>query len=104
MAALIHQPTPASGIEIIAFGLYACRLRLSSARQRFAARAKFQRPQWESVLNAVLGQIPELPFIVGGILLFTNHDGGPYWVAGGCIAVFILSVLNASVLLVEIPR
>jgi hypothetical protein len=103
VAALIHQPPPALGIEIIAFGLYACWLELSSARQGIAARAKFQRPQWGSVLNAVRGQIQVLPFIVGGILLLTNHDGGPYWVAGGCIAVFIVSVLNASVLLIEIP-
>jgi hypothetical protein len=37
-------------------------------------------------------------------LLLARRDGGFYWVAGGCIAVFILSVLNAWVLLVEILR
>jgi hypothetical protein len=68
VAALIHHPSPALGIEIIAFGLYACWLELSSARQGIAARAKFQRPQWESVLNAVRGQIEVLPFIVWGNL------------------------------------
>jgi hypothetical protein len=104
MASLIHQSTSALGIEIIAFGLGGCWLQIRSARQGFAARARLHRPLWEAVLNAVLGQIQVLPFIVGGILLVTGHDGGAYWVAGGCIAVFITSVLNAWVLLVEILR
>jgi modulator of FtsH protease len=104
MAALIRQPMAALGVEIIVFGLYGCWLQLSSARQGFAARAKLQRPRWESVLNAVLGQIQVLPFILGGVLLLARSDDGFYWVAGGCIAVFILSVLNAWVLMVEILR
>jgi hypothetical protein len=104
MAALIPQPTPALGIELIVFGLYGCWLQFSSARQGFAAREKLHRPTWESVLNAVLGQVQVVPFIVGGILLLIDREGGPYWVAGGCIAVFIFSVLNAWVLLVEILR
>jgi hypothetical protein len=104
MAALIHQPMRALGIEIIAFGLYGCWQQILSAREGFAAREKLQRPAWESVLNAVLGQIQVLPFILGGILLVARHDEGFYWVAGGCIAVFIFSVLNAWVLLVEILR
>jgi hypothetical protein len=104
MAALIHQPAPALGTEILVFGLYACWLQVSSARQGFAARSKLQRPLWESVLNAVLGQIQVLPFMVGGILLLAGYYRGLYWVAGGCIAIFIFSVLNAWVLLVEILR
>jgi hypothetical protein len=104
MAALIDQPTPALGIEITVFGLCGCCLQILSARQGFVARTKLHRPLWEPVLNAVLGQIQVLPFIVGGVSLVTYHDSGPYWVAGGCIAVFIFSVHNSWVLLVEILR
>jgi hypothetical protein len=104
MASLIPQPTPLMGIEITAFGVCGCWLQLRSARQGFVARARLHRPLWEPVLNTFLGLIQVLPFIVGGVLLFTDRGGGPYWVAGGCIAVFIFSVLNAWVLLVEILR
>jgi modulator of FtsH protease len=104
MATLIDQPTPILGIEIIVFGLCGCVLQILSARRGFAARTKLHRPLWEAVLNAVLGQVQVVPFIVGGVLLVTYHDGGPYWVAGGCIAIFIFSVHNAWVLLVEILR
>jgi hypothetical protein len=104
MASLIHQPTPALGIEILAFGLGCWAQQIRSARQGFAARARLRRPLWEPVLNAVLGQIQVLPFVVGGFLLIADREGGAYWVAGGCIAVFIISVLNAWVLLVEILR
>jgi hypothetical protein len=104
LAALIHQPAPALGIEIIMFALYVLWLQLSSTRLGIAARSKLQRPMWESVLNAVIGQLQVLPFILGGILLLAGHNSGLYWVAGGCIAIFIFSVLNAWVLLVEILR
>jgi hypothetical protein len=56
------------------------------------------------VLNATLGQAQVLPFIIGGILLLARNEKGLYWMAGGCISIFILSVLNAWVLLVEILR
>ena len=104
MAALIQQPVPALGVEILLFALYGFWLQVSSMRYGFAARSKFQRPLWEAVLNAVTGQLQVLPFVIGGILLLGGHDGGLYWIAAGCIAIFIFSVLNAWVLLVEILR
>jgi hypothetical protein len=104
MAVLIPQPTPALGIEIIAFSLYGCWLQLVSARKGIAARLQFQRPRWESVLNAAVGQMQVLPFLTGGIILLAGHSSGLYWVAAGCLAIFIFSVLNAWVLLVEILR
>jgi hypothetical protein len=104
MAALIRQPGPALGAEICVFALYGCWLQIVSARSSIAARLQLQRPRWESVLNAVVGQIQVLPFIIGGIWLLTSRSGGLYWVAAGCIAIFIFSVLNAWVLLVEILR
>lgn len=104
MAVLIPEPAPALGFEIVLFGLYGCWLQFVSAREGFAARIRLQRPKWEAILNAALGQIQILPFVVGGVLLLTGRDSGFYFVASGCIAVFVFSVLNSWVLLVEILR
>jgi hypothetical protein len=104
MAALIPQPQAALGVEIFAFSLCGVWLQLLSAHRGFAARAQLQRPRWESVLNAALGQVQTLPFVIGGILLLTRRQSGVYWVAAGCLAIFVFSVLNAWVLLVEILR
>ena len=50
------------------------------------------------------GQVQILPFFVAGILLMMHNPHGLYWMAGGVIAIFIFSVFNAWVLLVEILR
>jgi len=42
--------------------------------------------------------------VVLGVLLIAGYDTGFYWVAGGVIAVFVFSVFNGWVLLVEILR
>jgi hypothetical protein len=104
MVTLMPQGTPALGLEVVVFGLFGCWLQIVSAQRGHAAVAQFHRPKWESVVNIVTGQIQIAPFIVGGILLFVGHDHGMYWLAAGCIAIFILSALNAWVLLVEILR
>jgi hypothetical protein len=104
MAALAPQPASALGVEVIVFAAYACWLQIVSARQGFRARVELQRPRWESILNSVLGQLQAVPFAIGGILLVARSDRGLYWIAAGCIAIFVFSVLNAWVLLVEILR
>jgi hypothetical protein len=104
MAALINQGTAMLGTEIILFGVCGWWLKVLAARQGIAAQSRLLRPRFESVVEIVTGQIQVLPFIIGGILLLAGHDAGLYWVAGGSIAVFIFSVLNAWVLLVEILR
>ncbi|HTW23888.1 MAG TPA: hypothetical protein VMD78_09820 [Candidatus Baltobacteraceae bacterium] len=104
MAALMPQPERALGIEVIVFSLYACWLQIVSAHHGFRARVELQRPRWESILNAVLGQVQVLPFVIGGVLLLMQTSSGLYWIAAGCMATFVFSVLNAWVLLVEILR
>lgn len=104
MAVLAPQPGWALGIEVMLFAAYACWRQVVSARHGFRARAELRRPGWESMLNAALGQVQVWPFLVGGILLIVGAGGGLYWVAAGCVCVFIFSVLNAWVLLVEILR
>jgi hypothetical protein len=104
MTALIPQRTVLLGAETLVFAMGGSWLQVLSARGGFAARSQLQRPRWESVLNAVLGQIQILPFVIGAILLLTGHAHGLYWVAGGSIAIFVFSALNAWVPLVEILR
>jgi hypothetical protein len=45
-----------------------------------------------------------VPFLIGGALLIAGVDSGTYWIAAGILAVFIASVTNTWVLLVEILR
>ena len=45
-----------------------------------------------------------VPFVSGGILLVAGSSVGLYWVAAGVLLVFIGSVANAWILLVEILR
>ena len=103
MAALVHQPVRALGMEILIFGLCASWLQFVSARLGFAV-SPLRRPVREAVLNAVLGAVQVIPFILAGVLLVAGHLSGLYVAAAGCIATLIFSVLNAWVLLVEILR
>ena len=48
--------------------------------------------------------VQTVPFVIGGILLVAGSYVGLYWIAGGVLLVFIGSVANAWILLVEILR
>ncbi|MCU1404379.1 MAG: hypothetical protein JWQ43_682 [Glaciihabitans sp.] len=54
--------------------------------------------------KVVLAGIQVLPFLLGAIMLLGSDPHGLYWIAGGTLLVFIGSVANAWVLLVEILR
>ncbi len=104
MAELIPQSGVALAIEISVFGVLVWLLQLWSARQIIVACSESRRPLHESVIAIAIGQIQAIPFIIGGISLFLRHRAGPYWIAWGMIATFVLSVINTWVLLVEILR
>ena len=104
IAALIPQSTSVLGGEILLFAALCWVLKFISARQAFIGGAKWNRPRFEAVLETALGQIQVLPFAVGGILLLLERGSGLYWIAGGIIAIFIFSMMNAWILLVEILR
>ena len=104
MAELIPQSGAALAIEISVFGLLVWLIQLWSARQIVVAYLESRRPLLEAVIGIVIGQIQAVPFIVGGIALFMRLHAGPYWIAWGIIATFILSVVNTWILLVEILR
>ena len=56
---------------------------------------------WTKSVFAVLAIVP---FGIGGIILLTGSYQGLYWLAAGFLVVFIESVANAWVLLIEILR
>jgi hypothetical protein len=104
MAALIPQGIEALGFEIILFGICCWLLQLWAARQMLIVRRERNRPWYESARGITLGQVQTLPFIIGGLMFSDANPRGFYWIAGGTIAIFIFSIYNAWVLLVEILR
>ena len=49
-------------------------------------------------------QLPLLPSVVSGGLLIGGDSSALYWVVAGTVLSFAAGVLNAWVLLIEIPR
>jgi hypothetical protein len=78
-------------------------LQLWSARHIVVAYLESRLPLRTPVIGILIG-LQVIPFIIGGISLLMNQRAGLYWIAGGIIATFILSLVNTWVLLVEILR
>ena len=55
-------------------------------------------------VKIVIAMVQMLPFLVGAVILLTGSFSGLYWIAAGVLLVFVGSVANAWVLLVEILR
>jgi len=104
MAGLIPQSMAAFGLEVLLFGIGGWIIQSWSTRKSLLADAEYKRPWQESIFEIVTGQIQIVPFFVAGILLMMHNPHGLFWMVGGVIAIFILSVFNAWVLLVEILR
>ena len=102
MVCLIPESAYALGIEVLFFALAAWLIELRSAQQGY--RASHGRSAWERLNHVVWGQVQTLPFLIGGATMLANRASGLYWIATGIILTFILSSLNAWVLLVEILR
>ena len=47
---------------------------------------------------------PAVIFVAGGLSLVLKSGGGLYWILAGTLVVFVVSSINAWVLLVEIKR
>lgn len=103
IAALIPgQPAALYGGEVVLFGAVAAGFAADSAYR--VARAGTRGHRWVAVPKSAVVILPVLPFLFGGVLLVAGSDDGLGWIAAGIVAVFVGSVLNAWVLLVEILR
>ncbi len=104
-AALIPGQGPRLlGAEVLAFAAVATGLTIDSAvRMVRAVDRKYQYPvgTWVKIVVAMVQMVP---FLVGGGILLAGNFSGLYWIAAGVLLVFIGSVANAWVLLVEILR
>jgi hypothetical protein len=96
------QPLLAYGLEVLVFSGIAALLTADSIKRIYQVRrAERQRSPF---LKSALSAAQVLPFLVGGILLLVGGPGAMDWVAAGTLLVFIGSVVNAWVLLIEIRR
>lgn len=102
-AGLIPEQGPRLlGVEVLAFAAIAMALTIDSAvRMVRAVDRQYLAVTWLKIFFAVV-QI--LPFLVGAVILLTGSFTGLYWIAAGVLLVFVGSVANAWVLLVEILR
>jgi hypothetical protein len=90
------------GVQILVFALGTMALVIHSAVKML--RAAGPRYRAVTVFKIVISLVQVLPFGIGAALLLAGADQGIYWVAAGVLLVFIGSVANAWVLLVEILR
>ena len=94
------QSATALGIELVAVGIaFIAVIGITGARS--IRRADNAAVRVELVVLAGLGTVP---YVIGGLLVLADVDGGLYWVIGGVIGAICGAVLNAWVLLVEILR
>ena len=91
----------AMGWATLAFSLVALGFAIDSAVR--LARLTDQ-PELALLIKGAVSIIPLIGFVVGAAILIAGIDAGMYFVAAGILLVFVSSVLNAWVLLVEVRR
>jgi len=94
------QSGTALGIELVTVGIAFIAVVCVTGARSFR-RSDNPAVRIELVVLAALGT---LPYVVGGLLLIADADGGLYWVIAGVVGAIVGAVLNAWVLLVEILR
>jgi hypothetical protein len=90
----------ALGWEIVAVGVVVAGQALWVT---LGKRAPDQRLTW-ILAHLTSLFLPALAFIIGGVSIVAKSGGGLYWILAATMLVFVLSSLNAWVLLVEIKR
>lgn len=97
-----EQDPPWLGIElvVVAVGVWIIVVSLEARRWRQVD------PEWRRTLpwQVALGQIAALPAVVAGGLLILDQPAGFAVLAVGVLASFVVAIINAWVLLVEILR
>jgi len=96
------QPLHVFGYEIVAVALFVT-LPPLWIQLRTLIRVKNQPVHWWLWRLLIVFAVG-VPMFVGGTLLIGGHASGVYWVAASVLAIFVATVWNAWVLLVEILR
>ena len=99
------QGTVVAGVEVLAVGVIdwsaIVSIQLLQLRNWQSLDPSFGR---HFASRVVFGQAATLPFVVAGIALVNRGSEGPYWLVGGVVLSFVVAVIDAWVLLVEIHR
>jgi hypothetical protein len=94
------QNDHALGIEVVACGLV-----VSAQALWITFRRGSVDESWSLVMAHLMTLLPPgLGFVLGGVSLVAGSGGGLYWVLAATVLVFVVSSINAWVLLVEIKR
>lgn len=90
------------GIEVLLFGLVGLGFQADAAVRMLRSH---DGPSLSRTIPTIVLHVGQMSgVVVGGILLITGDAGGLVHVAWGFIAIFIVSIVNAWVLMVEILR
>jgi hypothetical protein len=95
--ALVPQPYRVLGVEVAVIGLL-----LWVVQTR--ALASTRRSGYESPVRILFNQLPQVPFVVAGVLMTLGLPSGVYWILPGTLLAVISGTYSAWVLLVEIQR
>lgn len=96
------QPDALFGVEVLVFALAELALAIDSAVRML--RAAGQERRAPAAVKGVVALVQILPFVLGAVLVILGADAGVHAMALGILLVFVGSVANAWVLLVEILR
>jgi modulator of FtsH protease len=94
------QDRQALGVEILAVGVVVAVQAIWVTHRRRTPDEK----AWWVIQHLLSLLLPGVAFIVGGVSLIADGGGGLYWVLGATLLIFVVSSINAWVLLVEIKR
>jgi modulator of FtsH protease len=68
------------------------------------ALARGGRPRQQVLMRLLINQLPPVMFVVAGVMLYSGHPAGLYWLVPATLLAIAAGVLGAWVLLIEILR
>jgi|SRR5580658_4035150 hypothetical protein len=94
------QSQRAYGAEVGATGLVIWTAQAFALARTWNASHEHAR----SALRALMNQLPPMPFMIGGALIFQGQAKGVYWLVPGTLLSFAAGLFGAWILLIEIQR
>ncbi len=102
IAALVPQTTRALGVEVLVVSAFCLVMQGQTSWRQLQERPT---ESWRRIIPKIaLSTTQAIPVVVSGILLTGGAEAGVYWLVAASLLVFIGSIVNAWVMLVEIRR
>jgi hypothetical protein len=100
------QSSQTLGIELLLLGLLSWMVAIGIQVQNWRNRETHVRAQyiWILIGQIVLRQIATVPFAIAGAWLLIWGTPGIYWLVPGVLLSFIVAIMEAWILLIEINR